>query len=76
MKSMKFNNAWIAAVVLAACLASTNVMAQVESSAERNVYFGTTHGHSSWSIDAFALGNQKYGPEDGYRFALVPKKKD
>ena len=36
---------------------------------ERDVYFGTTHGHSSWSIDAFALGNQKYGPEDGYRFA-------
>ena len=36
---------------------------------EKDVYFGTTHGHSSWSIDAFALGNQKYGPEDGYRFA-------
>jgi hypothetical protein len=36
---------------------------------ERDVYFGTTHGHSSWSIDAFGLGNQKAGPEDGYRFA-------
>jgi hypothetical protein len=30
------------------------------STPERNVYFGTTHGHSSWSIDAFAIGNQKY----------------
>ena len=36
---------------------------------EKDVYFGTTHGHSSWSLDAFALGNQKYGPEDCYRFA-------
>jgi hypothetical protein len=43
--------------------------AYVQAPAERDVYFGTTHGHSSWSIDAFALGNQKYGPEDGYRFA-------
>ena len=34
-----------------------------------NVYFGTTHAHSSWSIDAFGLGNQNSGPEDGYRFA-------
>ena len=41
----------------------------VEPNPELDVYFGTTHGHSSWSIDAFALGNQKYGPEDGYRFA-------
>ena len=37
----------------------------VESNPEKDVYFSTTHGHSSWSIDAFALGNQKYGPEDG-----------
>ena len=42
---------------------------KIPSNPEKDVYFGTTHGHSSWSIDAFALGNQKYGPEDGYRFA-------
>ena len=31
----------------------------VESNPEKDVYFGTTHGHSNWSIDAFGLGNQK-----------------
>lgn len=36
---------------------------------EKEVFFGTTHAHSSWSIDAFGSGNQKNGPEDGYRFA-------
>ena len=41
----------------------------VESNPEKDVFFGTTHGHSNWSIDAFGLGNQKSGPEDGYRFA-------
>jgi hypothetical protein len=42
---------------------------QVQSNPDRNVYFGTTHGHSNWSIDANALGNSMAGPEDGYRFA-------
>ncbi len=32
------------------------------------VYFGTLHGHSSWSIDAYGLGNRR-GPEEAYRFA-------
>jgi hypothetical protein len=32
------------------------------------VYFGQTHAHSSWSIDAFGLGNT-LGPELGFRFA-------
>ena len=41
----------------------------VESNPEKDVYLGTTHGHSNWSIDAFGLGNQKAGSEDGYRFA-------
>jgi hypothetical protein len=41
----------------------------VPTFADREVFFGTTHAHSSWSIDAFGLGNQQSGPEDGYRFA-------
>ena len=24
---------------------------------ERNAYFGETHVHTSWSLDAFAIGN-------------------
>jgi len=42
---------------------------KVKVNPEKDVFFGTTHGHSNWSIDAFGLGNQKAGPEDGYRFA-------
>ena len=25
--------------------------------------FGTLHGHSNWSIDAFGIGNTSLGPE-------------
>ena len=35
--------------------------------------FGTTHGHSNWSIDAFGIGNQKLGPEVAYQFARGDK---
>ena len=48
---------------------STAPLYAVDSNPNRDVYFGTTHGHSNWSIDAFGLGNQSAGPEDGYRFA-------
>jgi hypothetical protein len=40
-----------------------------DANTKKEVFFGTTHAHPSWSIDAFGLGNQKSGPEDGYRFA-------
>ncbi len=56
------------AIAITMALGSSALYA-VESNPEKDVYFGTTHGHSSWSIDAFGLGNQKSGPEDGYRFA-------
>ena len=35
---------------------------------ERNL-FGTLHGHSNWSIDAFGIGNTSLGPEKAYEFA-------
>ena len=65
---MKYMQKKLPMAIAAALLLSASAHA-VESNPEKDVYFGTTHGHSSWSIDAFALGNQKYGPEDGYRFA-------
>jgi hypothetical protein len=37
---------------------------------ERNVYFGETHLHTSWSFDAFAFGNTVAGPEEFYQYAL------
>ena len=37
---------------------------------ERNVYFGQTHVHTSWSFDAYVFGNTVTGPEDAYKYAL------
>jgi hypothetical protein len=31
---------------------------------ERDAYFGTTHVHTSWSLDAFSLGNMLTTPGD------------
>lgn len=35
----------------------------------RNVYFGDTHIHSSWSADAGNMGNRRIGPTEVYRFS-------
>src|SRR5262245_57031250 len=37
---------------------------------ERNVYFGKTNVHTSWSFDAFAFGATVGGPEEFYQYAL------
>ena len=35
---------------------------------ERNAYFGETHVHTSWSLDAFSLGNVTTTPADSYKY--------
>ncbi len=67
MKTSRFINLLLAVLLVLGTVGFA--AAAPKANPEKDVYFGTTHGHSSWSIDAFALGNQKYGPEDGYRFA-------
>ena len=36
---------------------------------ERNAYFGETHIHTSWSVDAWVIGNRITGPDDAYKYA-------
>ena len=36
---------------------------------ERNAYFGETHIHTSWSVDAWVIGNRITGPGDAYKYA-------
>ena len=36
---------------------------------ERNAYFGETHLHTSWSVDAWVMGNRITGPADAYQYA-------
>jgi hypothetical protein len=40
------------------------------SSQTRNVYFGDTHLHTSWSADAYMGGNTTGDPDFAYRYAL------
>ena len=35
---------------------------------ERNAYFGETHVHTSWSLDAFSIGNVLTTPADAYKY--------
>src|SRR5271169_3639851 len=36
---------------------------------ERNAYFGDEHIHSSWSVDAWVMGNRITGPDDALKYA-------
>jgi len=36
---------------------------------ERNAYFGETHMHTSWSVDAWVMGNRLSGPAEAYKYA-------
>src|SRR5450755_327569 len=49
--------------------------ASAQANPERNAYFGQTHQHTSWSLDAYILGNTLAGPDDSYKYATgVPIK--
>ncbi len=49
--------------------AATSYSPYVGREYPRDVYFGDTHLHSSYSFDAAMLGNQSLGPDMAYRFA-------
>ncbi len=53
--------------VFAACLAALPASAQ-NAPAERQALFGETHVHTSWSLDAFAIGNTLTNPGDAYKY--------
>ena len=36
---------------------------------ERNAYFGEEHIHTSWSVDAWLMGNRLTGPDDALKYA-------
>ena len=49
---------------------SVSVFVGAAVAQERNVYFGQTHQHTSWSLDAYILGNTVTGPEQAYQYSL------
>ena len=42
---------------------------RVEKNPDRNAYFGEEHIHTSWSVDAWLMGNRLTGPDDAYKYA-------
>jgi len=36
---------------------------------DRDAYFGETHLHTSWSVDAWVFGNRITGPDEAYKYA-------
>ena len=42
--------------------------ASAAGEAERRAFFGETHVHTSWSLDAFAIGNTLTTPADAYKY--------
>jgi hypothetical protein len=42
--------------------------ARAEPNPDRDAFFGETHVHTSWSLDAFAIGNVHTTPADAYQY--------
>jgi Protein of unknown function (DUF3604) len=45
------------------------VSAELQPNPERNAYFGEEHIHTSWSVDAWVMGNRITSPDDAYKYA-------
>jgi Protein of unknown function (DUF3604) len=45
------------------------VPASAQRNPERDAYFGETHIHTSWSVDAWVMGNRITGPADALKYA-------
>jgi hypothetical protein len=59
-----------AALLSAAAMAQAANPDSIPSNPERDVYFGQTHVHTSWSLDAYTIGNSQTGPSEAYEFAM------
>ncbi len=58
---------WVSAIAGALMLAAGPAF--TAPNPERDAYFGETHLHTSWSVDAWVMGNRLTGPADAYKYA-------
>ncbi len=49
--------------------AQTSNTEQLKPDPDRNAYFGEEHIHTSWSVDAWVIGNRITGPDDALKYA-------
>lgn len=54
---------------LLALTALSASLATAQPNPERNAYFGETHIHTSWSVDAWVMGNRLTGPGEALKYA-------
>src|SRR5664279_2331487 len=49
------------------CISGSPAFAQPNP--ERDAFFGEEHIHTSWSVDAWLMGNRLTGPDDALKYA-------
>ncbi len=57
-----------AGLLVAAAVSLAFGPAVAQRNPDRNAYFGETHVHTSWSLDAFSVGNLVTTPADAYKY--------
>jgi uncharacterized protein DUF3604 len=68
---MRFRRRGVIRALLGAGLVIlTAALAFAQETPQRDVFFGETHVHTSWSFDAYIFGNHITGPADAYKYAL------
>ena len=65
---MKLTKRGGARLLVAAAMSLAFGPAVAQKNPDRNAYFGETHVHTSWSLDAFAIGNLTTTPADAYKY--------
>jgi hypothetical protein len=65
---MRTRNTAVLGAILCGLLSGTAGAAGIESHPEREAYFGETHVHTSWSMDAWLGGNRLTDPGDAYKY--------
>src|SRR5262245_27141877 len=58
----------ILAIGLGGAVLASGAWAQ-QPNPDREAYFGETHIHTSWSVDAWVMGNRITGPADALKYA-------
>jgi hypothetical protein len=59
----------VCAVVMLTGTATAGAADKPTSNPERDAFFGETHLHTSWSVDAWVIGNRLTGPDDALKYA-------
>jgi uncharacterized protein DUF3604 len=60
----------VGVVLVSSVLTLAAAPAFAQGAPQREAFFGQTHSHTSWSLDAYIIGNHLTGPEEAYKFSM------